>query len=182
MRLPPELRNLVYEHALVKEDVIDLSIIDATCRSNSLRDIPHIRNSRREIQTLVQQPPLTLVCVEIRRQALPIFYRCNMFLLDLEYAHSYQAMATIKWLTAIGSQNRRMLDHVYLFSDGIHLEDVVEAFAEDKVALTTIRPKGKLAQYMGPGGGGRGNWSKDDDGADVEADDTLYLKLGFEKP
>ena len=185
-KLPPELRNHVYQHAVIEEDVIDLSDINRKERSWGLRGAEEGRVTSRQIQRIVRQPPLTRVCVEIRKEALPMFYRRNIFLLDLEHARRFQAISTVKWLTAIGTHNRRMLDNVYLLHDGFHLSDVVEAFAKDKVALTKIRPEDRLAEYLSTDDDGGGSGSNIHDGvseeAEMEADETLYLKLAFEKP
>ena len=97
LRLPPELRNGIYEYAL---------LLDGAYRINIANYL---------------EPALTFVCKKVREESQPIFYASNTFNLFLGRDESpYIFKTLLKWLSTIGPmrgfQVRRM--ELWLGSDG----------------------------------------------------------------
>jgi hypothetical protein len=68
--LPAELREIIFEHALTSsKQVVAFRLLDDYQREDSREAI---------------QPPLTRVSRQIRAESLPVFYRCNDFVLHAD--------------------------------------------------------------------------------------------------
>ena len=109
-RLPAELRNRIYELALVQKKHIHASI--AGCEESWSR--PNSKQVKRAILALtLRQPPLTRTCRKLREEALPIFYGGNVFHVPILH-NDGNAGEVIDWLTAVGAKNRSLLHQLYL--------------------------------------------------------------------
>lgn len=91
--LPAEIRNRVYDLALVSAKDINLNTF---------------RSQIAAYENALKQPPLTRVNKSIRSEALPIFYGCNKIKLSLRWCDP----AVLKWLSHIGASNRKLLLNV----------------------------------------------------------------------
>jgi hypothetical protein len=70
MRLPAELREIIFEHALTSsKQVVAFRLLDDYQREDSEEAI---------------QPPLTRVSRQVRAESLPVFYRCSDFVLHAD--------------------------------------------------------------------------------------------------
>ncbi|KAK5257078.1 hypothetical protein LTR16_001669 [Cryomyces antarcticus] len=115
LKLPAELRNRIYEDALLFR------------APRALHDIvrDHARDSGDEpSQTVLCQPALTRVCKQIREESLPVYYGLNEFsaeLLACKPRHNASA-----WLARIGNANCLMVRHLI-----IHVSASVECISVD---------------------------------------------------
>lgn len=94
LKLPPELRNRIYEAVLTDPYAISAVHWDF--------EIPR--------STTPEQPPLTRTCRAIRAEALPIFYSSNTFMIGVK--RECDAAYLRVWLKAIGPQNRDAVHEV----------------------------------------------------------------------
>ncbi|KAK3116245.1 hypothetical protein LTR53_003616 [Teratosphaeriaceae sp. CCFEE 6253] len=92
LRLPPELRNHIYEYVLIVETPISRNLPPRSWWGTEA----HIL---RQFATAVRQPPLTRTCRVIRSETIPIFYGANTF--EGPYG------ARMAWLAAIGVRNHQ---------------------------------------------------------------------------
>ncbi|KAK5686565.1 hypothetical protein LTS10_002685 [Elasticomyces elasticus] len=93
-RLPPELRNLIYELALPRNENY------TSVRLYTLKDLDHWLPSA----TTRSTPPLLATCTLIRAEGLPIFYGSNKFWLALgRYTRDERDRVydTLHWLKSI---------------------------------------------------------------------------------
>ena len=97
MTLPPELRNPIYEFALVTNTSID----------------PYHNTATTERRKVSAQPPLTRVDRTVRQEALSVFYGKNKFELCMVCSKSSPESAR-HWLNRIGRDNRRSLKQCYM--------------------------------------------------------------------
>lgn len=104
LKLPPELRNYIYELALVEPYTMDLEAEDVAGR----------------IAEVVLQPDLTRTCKQIRQEALPIFYGRNTFEIyvcsDWPGEHAEPFLVLPRWLHLIGAANRQTVQRVVVCS------------------------------------------------------------------
>ena len=189
LKLPAEIRNRIYEVALICDHVTDLRniLVTAPRRNWSHMGSSHVMRSRRysltdeytakNLQRIIQQPAITRLCREIRQDTLAMFYSQNTFLVDMCGENSYPVEATTKWLKGIGSQNRRLLKDLYLDGKDVFLGEVIEAFAMDKISLLSVKPEGKLAELVE-------TWVDFDleDSLDDQEVEKRCFKLSFESP
>ena len=137
LSLPAELRNRIYELAVVEPDLIKLM---------GFRGVG-------KFEIRVAQPALTRACRQLRRECLALFYEANIFLGE---CHSTcQAKATPEyidqWVEAIGAENRNSLKHLYLhFYPDKHLRfgPFLEA-VEESVSITAVIPERKVEEIVG---------------------------------
>ena len=94
-KLPPELRNRIYEFALLQRTPIVI-ICQQACGQHSRRH--------------AMQPALSRTCRLLRKETLPIFYGQHTFLIAF-YPHAPAAEA---WLSAIGLENLGLLRNVLI--------------------------------------------------------------------
>ncbi|KAK3070140.1 hypothetical protein LTR53_010971 [Teratosphaeriaceae sp. CCFEE 6253] len=92
LRLPPELRNRIYEYVLIVETPISRNLPPRSWWGTEA----HIL---RDFATAVRQPPLTRTCRVMRSETIPIFYGANTF--EGPYG------ARMAWLAAIGVRNHQ---------------------------------------------------------------------------
>ena len=125
LKLPPELRNHIYDLALVEEqpfrfpacrqsEIGPLSFKDTwlnECKSLDDRQ----RVVRRSVD-LVKQPGVTRTCKEIRNESLSVFYGNNTFIIreHEKWEASYALLVGEKWLLAIRHKNRTLLKSLYI--------------------------------------------------------------------
>lgn len=67
----------------------------------------------REGQNKEQQPALTRTCRNIRKDALKSFYQLNSF--EGCYCEDGMRVGLLKWLRAIGEQNRATMRYMYVW-------------------------------------------------------------------
>ncbi|KAK4503289.1 hypothetical protein PRZ48_006717 [Zasmidium cellare] len=107
MNLPPELRNRIYEFAVIDSKPIDLVEPDPTRKSRC----------RRSNKTV--QPPLTLVCRQLRHEVLPIFYALNTFKVTVcantayfdDWAGPAEYVA-MRWVDRLSDLNKKHLGSI----------------------------------------------------------------------
>ena len=92
--LPAELRNRIYEHALVAEDAIFVFTAKRIKYEDTIVTHP------------IREPVFLSTCRQIRDEATPIYYRSNSFITTI---HSELAA----WLKVIGKEKRAMLTSVH---------------------------------------------------------------------
>lgn len=124
LRLPPELRNWIYELVVVEKDAIRIE-------NTSVRALP---------------PGLTHTCRQLRVEASPIHYGQNIFVIhpwmgfrmaylpgeeDTDFFQRFLKA----WLVSIGSDNRLLLHRVYLDDDFYELSEVDERITRCTAAL-----------------------------------------------
>lgn len=93
--LPAEIRNTVYQMALVKADIITLP-----------DDVP---GSRSSAQWYLHEPALLAASSQIRHEALPVFYSNNTF------QAPYSGAACV-FFQQLGSERCKMLRHLRAFN------------------------------------------------------------------
>jgi hypothetical protein len=107
LRLPPELRNYIYELAVVP--VHGVAKISTWC----LEPIPQVRTA--------VQPPIPGTCRQIRNEALPIFYNCSVLYLEpdsfVTAGHRDQYHQALHLMAEIGEKNRSNLAHIIVEVD-----------------------------------------------------------------
>ncbi|KAK4893581.1 hypothetical protein LTR27_008048 [Elasticomyces elasticus] len=104
-RLPPELRNLIYELALPRNEDY-LSVRRSTPRS----PFPYVSSAN--------VPPLLATCRLIRGEALPVFYGANNFMLALDGNDGTEwgkVRDTLRWLESIDPRGITHLAHLTFF-------------------------------------------------------------------
>lgn len=119
LKLPTELQLDIYELVVVENKPL---LTDFACNS-SYRGYTRRRLGNEEERAWgwgdrkpPMQPALTRTCRFIRANALPLFYKKNVF--RASYCHIYQERGisrTVTWLRMIGPQNREMLRHFYFY-------------------------------------------------------------------
>ncbi|KAK5013629.1 hypothetical protein LTR60_003383, partial [Cryomyces antarcticus] len=130
LKLPAELRNLVYRFVLVFQERIAFHHEHATAMAQS------------------SQPPLTKVSRQIRAESLPVFYGGNWFECGRFFASFLNLLG---WFKAIGNHNCALIRHV-VFDDTILPEALWKAglyLREDAVTCEVLqqcyRPYVRLA-------------------------------------
>lgn len=117
-RLSPELRNQIYEMILVRDT-----------------DIKVWKTSQR--RQFRRSPALLRTCVEIRREAAPIFYGQNIFLVRAWNRAEVRKML-VSWLRTLGSMRpllRRIRLLASFFPAAFHDQDLIQrarALSRDK--------------------------------------------------
>lgn len=123
--LPREIRDLIYEHAVTPSDGLCVPLNDCEPTEECIwndelwehfcgRKLGVIKHNGLELQ-----PAVTRACQQMRREALPIFYKLNDFAVCLAYSRYLHDTPGIKfllsWLKAIGTKNtsnlRRLTIH-----------------------------------------------------------------------
>jgi len=98
MRLPAELRDRIYELALVSDEQFEI-------------DVKYSRNDRRKYVRTIRppvEPPLLRVSRQIRDEALPVHYGNNIFC-------GMDKVGFGVWLQRLGPQKRSLLRHLRSF-------------------------------------------------------------------
>lgn len=105
-KLPPELRNIIYEHIVVNNDKIK------------------VRDFYAGKRTSVAKPPSILhACRQIRGEASPLYYGLNTF--DMQSYEGNDKMLC-RWLAGLEAQDRSHLREIRL-DDTWYEEDQVQA-------------------------------------------------------
>ena len=99
LQLPPELRNRIWEYAIIKENPINL--------------MPIKYCEEKEEPESGAQPPVTQVCSQIRNEALSMFYACNIFRvhadnLSLDYKSKSKRACEGRFLRALLPQTSKL--------------------------------------------------------------------------
>lgn len=94
LSLPPELRNRIYEYVVTSEDCL---LIPSICKH---RDLPS-----------AEQPGLTRVNRQLRKESLAMFYTQNIF---TAHIHRCDFGFLIDWMNSIGVDNRQRICRVRL--------------------------------------------------------------------
>jgi hypothetical protein len=93
--LPAELRQLIYELVVIKNRAIITMLGDQMYSQSGVSAC---------------QPALSMVCQQLRSEALRLFYRDNEFRAELTSTEDLQIAE--RWLHAIGVTNLRQLQHL----------------------------------------------------------------------
>lgn len=105
--LPAELRNAIYEMAVLEEDAIDVNIKPVSSRSPN-SDSGHWPSWK--------PPALLQTCRQVRSEAAPIFYGNNTFAVS-RWRFMRDAsglLILIKWLSLIGAESRALLRDIHI--------------------------------------------------------------------
>ncbi|KAK3724911.1 hypothetical protein LTR37_000959 [Vermiconidia calcicola] len=149
LKLPPELRNRIYEFAVPSPNVVNLEPW-TFCWMPRGSGTPPID------QTLVAQPALSKTCRQIRAEALTIFYTSTVFLMD-DYLDNRAAIEP--WLVAIGGENRARLRQVYIEHELDAEECCFHGIAGEDVSLESVMArddvKALLDEWRGRHMGGK---------------------------
>ena len=123
LEMPAELRNRVYEIALISRNGIDLS------------HYWHYDEGP-GFQETAAQPSLTRICHQVRQESLLVFYGANWFLTGLR-PKMWLAERTEDWLQAIGHKNKSMIKHLYIENTKkVNLEILLGFEVDEKVGIT----------------------------------------------
>ncbi len=96
LRLPPEVRNAIYEAVLAMDTVRDLPL-----------------GTHGLLGTHYAVPPaLARTCREIRNELLPLFYSSRLFVIFLDTRGSFQK--AISWLQSMGESNFALVRNIVL--------------------------------------------------------------------
>jgi hypothetical protein len=109
LKLPPELRNRIYELVLVEEKPIQISTwaqSQKPCRP-SWCDLMHTLDG--QLIAHLREPSVLEVCKQIRTEGLPIFYGQNVFFGDTPDSHRW-----VEWLAQLGPKKRAMVKNMQL--------------------------------------------------------------------
>jgi len=113
--LSAELRNKIYELALIKPDerAITIPVVDIETYDDN-----HVFKCETMVQThlLQREPYLLLVCRQTRKEALPIYYGGNAFQCE-------NRAGFIKWLTHLGAHKRSLLRKLQGFAPWVYEKD-----------------------------------------------------------
>lgn len=83
MSLPPELREIIWFHALAGDEPLICYLAKRTTRlPTGCEDFPLALE--RQSKRYPQHPPLTLVSRQVRKETLPVFYNENIFSFSLD--------------------------------------------------------------------------------------------------
>ncbi|KAK3713455.1 rRNA-binding ribosome biosynthesis protein rpf2 [Vermiconidia calcicola] len=135
LELPPELRNRVYEFAVLSPHVVNLKLWDTNGRYAPWID-----------QSLVAQAPLTKTCRQIRAEALAIIFSSTVFLMG----HYLANWAAVKpWLVAIGRENRARLRQVYIEHELDADECCYHGIAGEDVRLEGVLARDDVKALLG---------------------------------
>ena len=96
--LPPELWSRICKLVVIRDCTFFLKnpgSVHVTCEST-------------------QQPPITRTCWSLRNEALPTFYRRNVFVI---VDRDSELLGLHKWLRGLGSDKRRLLTQLYVASE-----------------------------------------------------------------
>lgn len=120
--LPAELRNHVYELAMLDQTSLDI------------RPSYHGKIRLPDLAHQVAQPPITRTCRLVRRDTLPIFYGETLFTFRIHRPQLWKPddMLTLPqaagvWLHAIGRQNRAMIRKLFMYGRAHHAYALVQA-------------------------------------------------------
>ena len=113
--LPAEIRNRIYEYALVT---------DRTIFTYTYFDLPRplanlFMEDLEELSQTLAQPALTRTCQSVRAETLPISYGANRSSGFLENVRNYRRHCfeqTMAWLEIIGPVNRELLRRFQAYS------------------------------------------------------------------
>ena len=92
--MPPELRNVIYELVVTKPDY--MAWVD----------------TKKPCEDLAVQPALLRTCSIVRKEALPIYYTRNKFIIAARDLRA--ATNTILWLHGLGEDGRRLVKEVFM--------------------------------------------------------------------
>jgi hypothetical protein len=93
LHLPAELRNIIYEFLVVFDGPIT--------------PLDKLNNLKSPYECGHRQPNISLVCTQLRRESLPLFYSMNIF--DMTWAVNLNCA---DWADAVGERNLRHLKSV----------------------------------------------------------------------
>jgi hypothetical protein len=116
LKLPTELQLDIYELVVVEDQPL---LVNCPCNSSyrgrwEEGQTEEQRWEKGEIRP-PQQPALTRTCRAVRENALPIFYKENIFRASYCNATVSDLSAPIQWFRMIGQSNREMLRHFYFY-------------------------------------------------------------------
>ena len=153
LKLPAELRNRIYEEALIRTKTVHLTTLEAK---------PSWRC-----------PDLLHTCQQLRSEASTIYYSGNTFrVLALKETNSYEdsekscSLALVRWLHAMDRADRMLLRKVYL--DDRYYKDTQIAEDSIKTYQAAVTKEGleldgsvlfvEVDQYMGCSDVGSRRW------------------------
>lgn len=102
LSLPREVRDRIYEEAVLEKQRIDVRP-GQLCFSTT--------NTRSTMQSALQQPALTQTCRQLREETLSMFYTGNTFLLPRPNSSHFAWV--IRWLRGIRHEERKWLAKAY---------------------------------------------------------------------
>ncbi|KAF7186269.1 hypothetical protein HII31_12344 [Pseudocercospora fuligena] len=110
--LPAELWLMIFEYAVTYPKVIDINVSGDDRRSRSEIGVESDKACRYNCcMYKSDQPAITRVNRELRKELLPLFYSLNTF---HAYNFPHEGMEKHRWLKAIGIQNTVSLDSLYI--------------------------------------------------------------------
>ncbi|KAK4495691.1 hypothetical protein PRZ48_012959 [Zasmidium cellare] len=120
LSLPPELQLLIWEFTVISPTPLHLN---CPCDSSYGGWTDEYYNDQSLWETGEREPPwqpaLTRVCRSIRADALPIFYKHNLF--QAGYCYETDTDMVVDWLKVIGEGNRNLMRGFYFWdANGRH--------------------------------------------------------------
>ncbi|KAK4503187.1 hypothetical protein PRZ48_006615 [Zasmidium cellare] len=115
MRLPQELRDYIYELAVVEEKPIE--VVELVPAYESL--VP-CNYSRRRLSHALHEPALAQVSTQLRREVLSTFYGQNTFTVTVKkinsvYSQGVECLA-MRWLQHLSPENKKSLRKVAIYT------------------------------------------------------------------
>ena len=139
LKLPPELRDRIYEFAVLSPHVVILTRWTVDVSWDMYGSAPIDRS-------LVAQPALTKTCRQIRAEALAVFYSSTTFLVLDHVARRTVAEA---WLVAIGRENRARPRQVYTDYEVDAEEWCYHDIAGEDVRFESVMPRDDVRELLG---------------------------------
>ncbi|KAK5117196.1 hypothetical protein LTR85_008964 [Meristemomyces frigidus] len=131
--LPPEIRNCIYEYAVVMPEGEAIEI-------RTQYYAPHHGQG--------QQPVITRVCRQLRRETLPMYYSMNRLTTSVGYIEDVQTqkIAVNAWLAAVGETNAGHIRRLVVGYDGDDQHGKVEAIRWSK-GFRAVRKVAELREW-----------------------------------
>lgn len=97
--LPPEIRDVIYEHVVVKDNSVVTMLSNAHCFNSEVS---------------AAQPAISYVNKQTRQESLAIFYKRNTFTAEVSFREDLET--TINWVLALGDEKVALLRRLSLSS------------------------------------------------------------------
>ncbi|KAK5740370.1 hypothetical protein LTR17_004633 [Elasticomyces elasticus] len=139
MRLPPELRDSIYELAVVEKYTLTISTISYDCNHQESH-----------------QPALAKTCRQLRNEVLAVYFRSNNFAIRVAiYSDPYvrelhdDFRSVHAWLARMTAEHRRMLGKVIICSGMVGEEYHRRLFENVTAGLRAASPDGTVLWAWG---------------------------------
>ena len=153
-RLPAELRNLIYEHALQEGyDGLETVYLEPKAGENSLSRVKAANASEDERSGPLQVCGLPATCKQMRRETLALYYSTNRFYIQTEYLKSdhkgHIVKQTEQWTKAIGVPRAREIRDVTISLASFKSHPTMEQIPLNKIDWNHMQTLRRLFHPQG---------------------------------